>query len=467
MEQLNAINDTYKAMKADANNTCDILQKAKKAIIATYPDIESNNTNAWNALKDKAIIKQFFIDYVVADYANEKTLELETAQKQVEKVMHDFFNNIKGNPNEGGKNLFDNYLQEIHNHDITNDFQLSLFPANNSLKAINFPKSTLSFIAGRPSAGKTTALASIAMFAMRKTSKKVLFITSEETPQQLVTRFIKNQFCDNCLNDKNKGNLLSHDYGKNYINNVFKDIIEKEYFKNPALFDEGKQKDQFTTEVLKATKEVQQYIESERLQIFNLDKTTSFDELKDVLQEQTRHTIIIIDYIQNLPYAPKNENGTTSNDRLETIRNEVFTINQIVKVNELIGIAGAQFNRQGADEHNPESLELNKLGESGEIERKAHIAIGLGRKIHDDNTKQYFYRVMKDREGDTSAHFELADYYAYSYTYAKLVDDKLAPFYTSESKQSKSGKKTTSQGTTPATESTGTIRRKGVEQLTI
>ena len=265
------------------------------------------------------------------------------------------------------------------------------------------------------------------MYAMRNTKKNVLFVTSEETTNQLITRFIKNQFCDNCIKN-GKGTLLTKDYGKSYINDVFKDIINKDR-KNPALFETSK--DTFTAEVLKAAKDVENFIEGGRLQLFDLDKTTSFEELKDRLQELERHTIVIIDYIQNLPYAPS---GTPNNDRLESLRQQIFAINAIVKANELIGIAGAQFNREGANEHNPESLELNKLGDSGEIERKAHIVIGLGRRINDDNKKTYFYRVMKDREGDISTHFEIADYYAYSYLQAKIKDTdgnpELIPFKT-------------------------------------
>ena len=180
----------------------------------------------------------------------------------------------------------------------------------------------------------------------------------------------------------------------------------------------------------KAAKDVEKYIEGGRLQLFDLDKTTSFEELKDKLQEMERHTIVIIDYIQNLPYAPKTENGAIITDRLESLRRQIFAINAIIKANELIGIAGAQFNREGASETNPESLELNKLGDSGEIERKAHIVIGLGRRINDENKKTYFYRVMKDREGDISTHFEIADYYAYSYLQAKINNGELITFKT-------------------------------------
>ena len=294
------------------------------------------------------------------------------------------------------------------------------------MKALNFPKATLSIIAGRPSAGKTTALVSIAMYAMRNTKKNVVFITSEETTNQLITRFIKNQFCDNCIQHKHASELL-HDYGKSYINDTFKDIINKNR-KNPSLFETSN--DTFTTEVLQAAKDVEKYIEGGRLQLFDLDKTTSFEELKDKLQEMERHTIVIIDYIQNLPYAPKTENGAIITDRLESLRRQIFAINAIIKANELIGIAGAQFNREGASETNPESLELNKLGDSGEIERKAHIVIGLGRRINDENKKTYFYRVMKDREGDISTHFEIADYYAYSYLQAKINNGELITFKT-------------------------------------
>ena len=427
-ETLQALNTTYNTLKDDKRNKGnDAIKNAHNAIIQLFPNVKDNNGDVWHALEQKQAIKTFYIDYVTADYAKEKNCDLDHAQKAVETALHDFFNSIKGNPNAGGKKAFSHYLQEISDHDTTNDFQCGILPANSAMKALNFPKATLSIIAGRPSAGKTTALVSIAMYAMRNTKKNVLFVTSEETTNQLITRFIKNQFCDNCIKN-GKGTLLTKDYGKSYINDVFKDIINKDR-KNPSLFETSK--DTFTAEVLKAAKDVENFIEGGRLQLFDLDKTTSFEELKDRLQELERHTIVIIDYIQNLPYAPS---GTPNNDRLESLRQQIFAINAIVKANELIGIAGAQFNREGANEHNPESLELNKLGDSGEIERKAHIVIGLGRRINDDNKKTYFYRVMKDREGDISTHFEIADYYAYSYLQAKTKDNngnpELIPFKT-------------------------------------
>ena len=430
-ETLQALNATYLQLKdteTKAGKKSDVLKYANNAVVSLFPNVKDNNGDVWHALEQKQAIKTFYIDYVAADYAEEKNCDLDHAQKTVETALHDFFNSIKGNPNAGGKKAFSHYLQEISDHDTTNDFQCGIFPANSAMKALNFPKATLSIIAGRPSAGKTTALVSIAMYAMRSTKKNVVFVTSEETTNQLITRFIKNQFCDNCIKN-DKGTLLTKDYGKSYINDVFKDIINKDR-NNPALFETGN-KDTFTAEVLKAAKDVENFISCGRLQLFDLDKTTSFEELKDRLQELERHTIVIIDYIQNLPYAPK---GTPNNDRLESLRQQIFAINAIVKANELIGIAGAQFNREGANEHTPESLELNKLGDSGEIERKAHIVIGLGRRINDDNKKTYFYRVMKDREGDISTHFEIADYYAYSYLQAKTKDNdgnpELIPFKT-------------------------------------
>lgn len=428
-ETLQALNATYQSDKT--NN--DVLKKARNAVVSLFPNVKDNNGDVWQALTQKKAIKDFYIEYVTADYSEEKKIDLETAQSDVENDLHDFFNTIKGNPNAGGKDAFTQYLQEISDHDTTNDFQCGLLPANSNMKALNFPKATLNIIAGRPSAGKTTALASIAMYAMRETKKNVLFVTSEETTNQLITRFIKNQFCDNCIKGNN-GNLLTKDFSKTYINDTFIDIITKDR-KNPSLFETGNT-DPFTNEVLKASKDVENFIKCGRLQLFDLDKTTTFEELQDRLQELERHTIVIIDYIQNLPYAPKD---TPRNDRLESLRQQIFEINRIIKANELIGIAGAQFNREGANEHNPESLELNKLGDSGEIERKAVIVIGLGRKIDDDNNKKYFYRVMKDRYGEISTHFEIADYYAYSYLQAKTIDGGLVKFSTSNGNYGKAG----------------------------
>lgn len=421
MNEKNELQAAYNELKKDIS---DPIECANKTILQLYPDATESTSDAWNALKDKEQIKQFYLDFVAADYANAKGLDInntreqEHAQTAIKIALHEFFDTIKGNPNEGGKNAFNNFLQELKDHDTKNDFQCDLLPADSSLKPLNFPKSTLSIIAGRPSAGKTTALASMAMYAMRSTSKKVLFITSEETPQQLFIRFIKNEFYTQCTKE-GKGNLLAHDYSKTYINDTFKDIIKKHYA-DGEIFTNPEQSD-FSGQAIKAAESVKNYVESGRLQIFNLDKTTSFDELKDILQEQSRHTIIIIDYIQNLPYAPK-EKSTA--DRLEILRSEIYAINQIIKISKLIGIAGAQFNREGASEYAPDTLELNKLGDSGEIERKAHIVIGLGRKYNNDRW-QYFYRVLKDREGSTSAaHFEIMNdsEYAYSYMQAKTQE---------------------------------------------
>lgn len=419
MNDKNELEKAYNELKRDI---ADPIECANKTITQTYPNVIGSTADAWNALKDKEQIRQFYIDFVTADYAAAKGLditkprELEQAKKATEIAMNEFFDTIKGNPNEGGKNAFNNFLQELKDHDTKNDFQCDLLPADSGFKPLNFPKSTLSIIAGRPSAGKTTALASMAMYAMRSTSKKILFITSEETPQQLFIRFIKNEFYTQCTKEK-RSDLIEHNYSKTYINDTFKDIIKKHYAPNELIPTEN----DFSRQVIKAAESVKNYVENGRLQIFNLDKTTSFDELKDILQEQTRHTIIIIDYIQNLPYAPKDKSTA---DRLEILRSEIYAINQIIKISELIGIAGAQFNREGASEYAPDTLELNKLGDSGEIERKAHIVIGLGRKYNNDRW-QYFYRILKDREGNTSAaHFEIMNNseYAYSYMQAKTQE---------------------------------------------
>ena len=421
-EKENYLLQAYNALK---EKYYDPLERAEQAIIQVYPNALDNTTDAWNALKDKEQIKHFYCDFVTADYAIfynldlNKQHDLEQAQKATREALHNFLNKIKGNPNEGGKNAFKNFLQELHDYNTKNDFQCNLLPADSSMKPLNFPKSTLSIIAGRPSAGKTTALASVAMYAMRSTNKRVLFITSEETPQQLFLRFIKNEFYFLCVLD-GRGHLLAHDFSKNYVNDTFKDIIKKAYF--PTDIIPTAPQDEFTRYVVKAAQNIQQYVESERMQLFNLDKTTTFEELKHIMQEQARHTVVIIDYIQNLPHAPSEKRGV---DRMEILRSEIYIINQIIKVNELIGIAGAQFNREGASEFNPDTLELNKLGDSGEIERKAHIVIGLGRKYNNDKW-QYFYRVLKDREGATSAaHFEIMNNseYAYSYLQAKTQEN--------------------------------------------
>ena len=180
MNEKNELQAAYNELKKDIS---DPIECANKTILQLYPDATESTSDAWNALKDKEQIKQFYLDFVAADYANAKGLDInntreqEHAQTAIKIALHEFFDTIKGNPNEGGKNAFNNFLQELKDHDTKNDFQCDLLPADSSLKPLNFPKSTLSIIAGRPSAGKTTALASMAMYAMRNTANNVLFIT--------------------------------------------------------------------------------------------------------------------------------------------------------------------------------------------------------------------------------------------------------------------------------------------------
>ena len=275
-----------------------------------------------------------------------------------------------------------------------------------------FPPCTLSIIAGRPSAGKTTALISLLMEAIRQ-GRKAVYITTEETPDQLILRMIKNEFCHTCLNGSG-GDLasLKSDFSEAYINDVFKDIIRQESTK---LFKDTQEKAGFRALVLKAAETIRRHIEAGNVSLFDTDRAETFTELETCLKATPPKTIVFLDYLQNLPFTPKQENEPPNIriDRIEQIRRQTYAINSLAKQNNLIIIAGTQFNREAAGETYADKaagLELNRIGDSGEIERKTHIAIGLGRRIDPETEKaEYFYRVMKDREGQTSTYYRIKD----------------------------------------------------------
>lgn len=394
----------------------------KSALQNFYPQIETHELLAQDVWVHRKALFQICRESIAANW--EKGVTIECAKNDVEGIINSFISKLRYNPYEGGQNAFSVFLERLMVKQPEDDFLSATFAyrtyTDNTPIPLCFPSATLSFLGGRPGAGKTTALTSLAMEALRNTQKKVLFVTSEETPQQLFLRFIKNQ----CYH-QNRGTckfLNPQDFSK----------ILKSY-RNTSAASNAQWK-----RVFQAADTVRTFTETGRLQLFNLDKTTTFEELTEALQTQTPHSIILIDYIQNLPYPPQN---TPTHDRLEVLRREMYELNKTLKQCELIGIAGAQLNRQSANEHHPERLELKALADCGEAERKAHIVIGLGYKITDNHEKEYFYRIMKNREGTISGHFKLYGEPAYSYVDAQNPSSGQVESYRFEDEPSTSVKK--------------------------
>lgn len=409
-----------------------ILETAHKTIIQIFPELLHDDENTWNEIrKYKKTIRAFYTKVILKEYLEAKPdVEPHNAKNVIKRELHKIYDDMRGNPYAGGEKTFIYYLDNVLRAENKNDYKCPVFPANSRKDPVSFPVSTFSLIGGRPSAGKTTALVSVAMDALRTEKRNVLFMTTEETPKQIVTRCIKNQFCYNCR--KNGKNVIKSNSSGKTINEDFYDVIRRYYstpeevkkvINDPGIGD-------FTKEVLRASMQVSQFFSNGRFLIFDLSKTSCFSELIEALEEQDPYTLVLLDYIQDLPYSIEN-NHISEQARNEDIRKSTQAINDTIKNCNLIGIAGAQFNRQGADENYPEPLDLAKLGESGSLERIAHVVIGMGRmnaKDSDDDyiqKKEYFYTVLKNRESETSggAHFKIkGDYYGYSYIELKKND---------------------------------------------
>jgi hypothetical protein len=282
--------------------------------------------------------------------------------------------------------------------------------------SLSFPEGTVSYIGARTGRGKTTAMVSLGVEALfpllEARRRRILFITLEESPMQILSRFAL------CLAYKNADTkkrtsldtILSPYTGKRSPKEAYKHLMYVKYTKGNSRKDYGGETDTFIKVVERANARIKPLMESGELMLYNA-KSASLNEVLSAVRLAKRGDIVLVDYIQKMP----GDKTTSGNPDLERIRKASEGLIIAAESAECIVIAGAQFNREsqkGNDTQYDTFTDADFRG-CGDLEQDAHNAIGIGR---NKERTQHYYGVIKSRElGSNDALYTLNFAGGYSY----------------------------------------------------
>lgn len=337
--------------------------------------------------KDQANIKAFLKTYesqIATEYNGDKA----QAKEALKKLFRRF-------PNTHVK-PWDSYIDSVVNFDDSKDYKSGIFERR-------FPTGTISYIGARPGRGKTTILVNIALDALNQ-GKPVIFVTTEETTKQILTRFI---LCKTATSNPSDGRLVYDSFKPrtalyNYIKDNARNLPQMPV-DNRDFFGE-------------ASDTIGEYINNKKLTIFEAYGAT-WQELTDFISDQEAGSVILIDYIQHL----KSPENLATQTRQIQIQETSHQLADLAGLYGLILICGAQFNREakGNGQGKPDLLKADSFDETsfreaGDIEQDGHILIGIGK---DPKAEVLFYSCMKDREAspDNGKCWKLKKNMAYSF----------------------------------------------------
>jgi hypothetical protein len=279
---------------------------------------------------------------------------------------------------------FPDYLADCKNYDPDKDFTPALF-------GIPFPDGTVSYIGARTSRGKTASMLNLAREALTmEQPRKVLFITLEMSPKQLLTRL-----------------ALSLIYAKAAATApaITAELDKREkpmrdYYR--LLKDQGIEEGQgggyqmssganYARETIKAA------LESKSLILFD-GRGMELEPLINTMKANAeKGTLILLDYIQRMPSPPEVSDSTYM--RVKGISDKVLNT---AAATDAVIIAGAQFNRMRKEttpkKTDKDTFDDASFRESGDLEQDAHCAIGLGWYEKKKDTR--FFEVLKVRDGE-------------------------------------------------------------------
>lgn len=411
--------DIDKIMDIFKMETEGIKQQAEKQVKAQY-GIRNTGDNANNDKADPAVEK-LVIDLTGCEPKDKTDETIQKAKAQAEAMLYDYLqinqtdllrtlqkistaiiNRLPETIGEVANNYIDRQIELAHieykatKQDDKNSFHTNLFCNTN----IIFEPSTLNLIAARPGRGKTTALISLAHEALIG-GRQVLFLTAEETTEQILNRFIR---CDAYVMEGKRDDFI----GKDTPQKILKNYLKYYYLLKQGKIREGERIegieniDSIKTLFKEATDRILNYMTTGKLLIVSTTDPNNVADptlIADKLQNQPRNSLVFIDYMQKLPTDNQAYNGT----RYQQIGEVSETICKIAKNKELICIAGAQFNREKSDTKNSNTeakpMSYNDLRECGNLENDASVIIGIDMYKNDD-THHYYYQLLKNRMGE-------------------------------------------------------------------
>lgn len=334
------------------------------------------------------------------------------------------------------------YLARKQNTEKDSGYICNVFKQCNNrareIKPITIRTGTLSYIGAMTHRGKTTALISIALDAIKqaitaqkesKSLHKVVFVTSEETPEQIFDRMIAailyTEYKD--TKDGRGNNILTSDIDE--IGNRI-DYYLKSYSGGQLIADTPKT---LQEAIYSSYEKLAGYLNSGIFALIDHTQQTTFDALEILLNTIDNGSIVLTDYIQHLKRI---EADSYISNRQVIIQNISQRLGDIAGQKDLIIIAGAQFRREGkttkteADKYKPDILDLTLFRESGDIEQDAHLVIGIGQQVlkpnkdSEETTVHRFYEVLKQRgHAEDSNKYAINDNAIYSLYSCKTYTD--------------------------------------------
>lgn len=359
-------------------------------------------------------------------------------------------NRLSRNENKAYIADLEEYARRKKDTSRNKGYVCNVFMQNNNkkkeIRPLKIPTGTLSYIGAMTHRGKTTALISIAIDAIKQNAElkaagkhysKTVFITTEETPEQIFDRMIKALL----YTDQKQNTKIFHEYANQYtLNGGIDELDEKinnymERYTGQELIESTPQNLQ--QGIYASFETLKEYLKQELFAIIDHTQQKNFEELTATIKTLENNSFLLLDYIQHCK-SPA-ENGV--NTRQVIIQGESQTLADIAGQKDLVIIAGGQFNRKGndaekeSDKFKPDFLSPTLFRESGDIEQDAHLIIGIGQQAieadgNGETPPRRFYEILKQRNHpqDTNKY--------------KIADNTLFSLYSCTLTESENGNKT-------------------------
>jgi DNA primase catalytic core len=263
------------------------------------------------------------------------------------------------------------YVQTIKNNPV------GLKTGFSSLdKYVTIQSSSLAFIAGRPSHGKTTMMLNILRnMVIANPDKVFLFYSYEEEEKTILSKIIL------IHTEFNEG--TKQEVEKKYPNKSYLEIVELEIGKYDGT-------DRMVEAIYRSKKEVEEWIYEKRLQI--LDRKPSVESLTSAIIERCMAcsnslkadsyeqkpqaeikkevAAVFIDYVQKLTTE---EERVNRQQEIQRICNILLSTTQDKRVKAAF-ILGTQANREAKSS---DTFNLHNMKDAGDIEQDANLVLGV------------------------------------------------------------------------------------------
>jgi len=311
---------------------------------------------------------------ILEDNINEDRTSKESNLKALSNILSNInrYNDLLTTDYDGDQPFtWGKYVQTLKNNPI------GLKTGFSSLdKYVTIQPSSLAFIAGRPSHGKTTMMLNILRnMVIANPDKAFLFYSYEEEEKTILSKII--------LINTELNAVTKQEVEKKYPNKSYLEIMELEIGKYDGT-------DGMVEAICRSKKEVEEWIYEKRLQI--LERKPSVESLTSAIierciacsnflkaesHEQKQQTeikkevaAVFIDYVQKLTTE---EERVNRQQEIQRICNILLSTTQDKRVKAAF-VLGTQANR---DAKSSDTFNLHNMKDAGDIEQDANLVLGI------------------------------------------------------------------------------------------